>query len=111
MKKRMIAMERISAEEVRKELGNSSGIMIEEDDGAVTIGYTDYDVSEFGGRDYECFYTLDKESSERFKSALSKKYTGDLFDMCVQAFTIKFSNSAFESFCKENKLEYEKKMY
>ncbi len=105
------AMDRLDREEARKLLGNSSGIILEEKEGTLSIGYVDYDVSWFGGRDYECFYRLDRENAERFQTALKKDYAGDLFEMCVEAFSVKFSNSRFEQFCAGNGITYTKSSY
>ncbi len=105
------ATDRLEKGDAAKLLGNSSGMILEETEGDITIGYVDFDVSDFGGRDYECFYKLDKRNSELFKSALQKAYSGDLFGMCVQAFSIKFSNGRFESFCAENGIVFVKNTY
>ncbi len=92
-------------------LGNSSGIILEETEDFISIGYVDFAVPELGDRDYECFYKLDKKNADLFNAALERVYTGDLFDMCAQAFTFKLSNSQFENFCTENKIEYTKSTY
>ncbi len=112
MKKTTYASDRLKREDVLKTLGNSSGMILEENGDTVTIGYVDFDVSDFGGRDYECFYELDSENTRAFMASLDGDiYEGDLFDRCVQAFSIKFSNSRFEDFCKEHGIAYNKKTY
>ncbi len=111
MSRTTYATDRINREEANTLLGNSSGIILTENDEGITIGYVDFDVSEFGGRDFECFYKLDPPNAELFVSALKKKYDGDLFDMCVKAFSIKFSSRIFEDFCRSNGISYEKNMY
>ncbi len=105
------ARERLSLEASEKLLKNSSGLILEENEGRLTLGYVDFDVSEFGGRDYECFYSLDVRNSHLLKSILQTKYEGDLFEQCVQAFTITFSNTLFEEFCKANQVSYQKSTY
>ncbi len=111
MKKVIYATDRLEKQDIIKELGNSSGLILEEDDETITIGYIDYDVSEFGDRDYECYYKLDENNTKLFKSYLNDKYDGDLFDKCVQAFSIKFSNTLFEKFCKDYNISYSKHTY
>ncbi len=110
MEKMTFATDRSTKEELAL-LGNSSGLILNEDNNTVSLGYVDYDVSEFGGRDYECFYELDSENAALLRAALQKAFEGDLFDMCVQAFSIKFSNLRFEAFCSENGISYFKKTY
>lgn len=105
------AGDRLSREEIKEKLRNSSGLILEEDEGLLTLGYVDFDVSEFGGRDYECFYKLDLRNSELLKSVLQANYQGDLFEQCVKAFTIKFSNGLFEEFCEVNNITYQKNTY
>ncbi len=102
------ASDRLSKEEVKKILKNSSGLILKETDGKLTLGYVDFYVPEFGGRDYECFYRLDLQNSNLLKETLKSRDKGDLFEQCVEAFTIKFSNDKFETFCDENSIEYKK---
>ncbi len=92
-------------------LGNSSGLVVQDKEGRLTLGYVDYEVEEFGGRDYECWYLLDEENSARLKNALESIDEGDLFDKCVKAFTIKFSNNQFENFCQTYGIAFKKSTY
>lgn len=47
--------------------GTSGFWLNEKDDGSISIGYEDYDVSEFGGSDYEQTYNLDSENALKLK--------------------------------------------
>ncbi len=111
MKETIFANDRIKIDDRNNILGNSSGMILSIEDDIISIGYIDYNVSFFGDKDYECFYELDLVNSNLFKEKLSEKYTGDLYDMCVSAFTIKFSNTKFEKFCAENNILYSKNTY
>ena len=85
---------------------STSGFWLEEKDGQISIGYTDFCVSEFGGSDFEKTYYLDKENSIKFVSALKNKYKGTLKQMITYAFTKNFNDQKFWDFCKENGIEY-----
>ncbi len=106
MSKFTSATSRLSKEDAARLLGDSSGMLLQEDDNEISIGFVDFEVSMFGGRDYECFYILKKENADLFREALAKQYTGDLFEQCTQAFTIKFSCTRFEKFCDDLGIKY-----
>ncbi len=105
------AIMKLSKADAKRLLGDSSGLILDEHKDGITIGYVDFDVSEFGGRDYECFYKLDAKNAMALKTALAERRTGTLFNMCAEEFTIKFSNSLFESFCLEYDISYTKSTY
>ena len=84
----------------------TSGFWVTEENGAISIGYEDYGVSEFGGGDFEKTYYLDKENSEKFVTALKKKYKGSLEKMIRTAFGKNFNDPAFWDFCKQNNITY-----
>lgn len=85
---------------------STSGFWLEEKNGEISIGYTDFGVSEFGGGDFERTYYLDKENAEKFKEALKQKYKGTLKQMITSAFTKNFNDQKFWDFCKENEIKY-----
>ncbi|MBO5850904.1 MAG: hypothetical protein J6R29_01060 [Clostridia bacterium] len=84
----------------------TSGFWLEEKDDGISIGYTDFGVSEFGGMDFERTYYLDKENSKKFKDSLKKEYKGTLKQMITSAFTENFSDQKFWDFCKEHDIKY-----
>ena len=84
----------------------TSGFLVTDRDGAISIEYTDYGVSQFGGNDFEKTYYLNKENSERFISALKKEYEGTLDEMIEAAFGRNFNDPVFWEFCKSNGIEY-----
>ena len=84
----------------------TSGFWVTESDGKISIGYSDYGVSQFGGGDFEKTYYLDKENSDKFVLALSKEYTGTLNEMIEAAFGRNFSDPTFWDFCKKNGIKY-----
>ena len=59
----------------------TSGFWTTQKDGKITIEYVDFEVSEFGGRDFEKTYCLDKENAEKFVAELQKQYEGTLDEM------------------------------
>lgn len=84
----------------------TSGVMVTESDGRITIEYVDYGVSEFGGGDFEKSYYLDKKNSKKFVNELKKEYNGSLKEMIVAAFGKNFNDSLFWDFCKKHGIEY-----
>lgn len=84
----------------------TSGFWLEEKNGEISIGYADYNVSQFGGGDFERTYLLNKENSEKFVNALKKEHSGSLDEMIEAAFGKNFSDSSFWDFCKTHNIEY-----
>ena len=84
----------------------TSGVWVTEENGKISIGYTDFVVSTFGDSDYEKTYTLDEVNAKKFKEALEKEYSGTLYEMVVEAFGKNFNDPAFWNFCKQNEIEY-----
>ena len=84
----------------------TSGFWVEVKDGAISIGYEDYGVSQFGGGDYEKTYSMNKENSQKFVAALEKQYSGTLSEMIEAAFGKNFNDPVFWDFCKKNEIEY-----
>jgi len=84
----------------------TSGFWIEKKRGAISIGYADYGVSEFGGGDFERTYYLNKENSRRLVAALRREHRGSLEKMLEEAFGRSFNDSAFWDFCKREGIDY-----
>ena len=83
-----------------------SGFWLTTNDGAISIGYVDFGVGEFGGLDFEKTYYMNKANSEKFINALKKKYSGTLEEMVEAAFGRGFRDPDFWQFCKDNDIEY-----
>ena len=84
----------------------TSGFWVTRKSGAISIGYEDYGVSEFGGGDFEKTYYLDKDNSRKLVEALKKEYKGSLKNMIEAAFGKNFNDPIFWNFCKKNGIEY-----
>ena len=84
----------------------TSGFWVTEKDGAISIGYEDYGVSQFGGGDFEKTYYLDKENSQKLVAELQKEYAGSLEEMLEAAFSRNFKDSEFWAFCKKHGIKY-----
>ena len=84
----------------------TSGFWVTRKSGAISIGYEDYGVSEFGGGDFEKTYYLDKDNSRKLVEALKKEYKGSLKNMIEAAFGKNFNDPSFWEFCKKNGIEY-----
>ena len=84
----------------------TSGFWVIQKFGKITIGYEDYCVSEFGDRDFEQNYILDRINSIKFRIALKKEYKGSLEEMIEKAFGKTFNDRAFWAFCKKHKITY-----
>ncbi|MBQ7225118.1 MAG: hypothetical protein IJX02_00785 [Clostridia bacterium] len=84
----------------------TSGFWINKIDGAISIGYEDYGVSQFGGGCFEKTYYLNKENSKKFLSALKKEYKGTLREMVETAFGKNFNDPLFWDFCKKNEITF-----
>ncbi len=84
----------------------TSGFWVTNQDGAISIGYADYGVSEFGGGDFEKTYYLNKENSKKFVNALQKEYQGSLKEMIEAAFEKNFNDPLFWDFCKKYGIVY-----
>ena len=84
----------------------TSGFWVTRKAGAISIGYEEYGVSEFGGGDFEKTYYLDKDNSRKLIEALKKEYKGSLEKMIEAAFGKNFNDPSFWEFCKKNGIEY-----
>lgn len=86
----------------------TSGVWVTETENEIKIGYEDYGVSEFGGRNFECTYTLRAEDAAKFRNALRTAYSGTLKEMVCKAFGEEFHDVAFINFCNDFGIEYSK---
>ena len=84
----------------------TSGVWVSDIDGAISIGYEDYGVSQFGGGNFERTYYLNKENSKKLLLVLQKEYQGTLQKMIETAFGKNFKDQLFWEFCKANGIEY-----
>ena len=84
----------------------TSGFWVTQTEDLISIGYTDYGVSQFGGGDFEKTYYLNKENAKKFVTALQKEYNGTLDEMIEAAFGKNFNDPIFWAFCKKHEIEY-----
>ena len=84
----------------------TSGVWVAETEDKIQIGYEDYGVSQFGGADFECTYTLTGEYAIKFRNELAKVHTGSLEEVVRAVFSEEFSDNQFVEFCKKNNIEY-----
>ena len=86
----------------------TSGILLNEmDDGSISVGYVDYNVEFFGGRDYESFYRLDKENADKLRAYLKGKGYRDLKEGLIIEVGKNFSDSKFCELCKKENIVYQ----
>ena len=84
----------------------TSGFWVTETDGRISIGYSDYGVSQFGGTEFEKSYYFDEKNSKKFVLALQEEYEGTLKEMIEAAFGRGFDDPKFWSFCRERMIKY-----
>lgn len=85
----------------------TSGLMFtQNDDGSIRVEVVDYGVEEFGGRDWESWYDLNKDNADLLFSELKRLHSGDFEQMLIAQFGETFKTSEFEKFCKEHGIEY-----
>jgi hypothetical protein len=92
----------------------TSGLMFTQDKhGSISIHVVDYGVEEFGGRDWECWYILDKENVDFLTAELKKQYSGTLKEMLQAAFCKRddFLIYEFEWFCREHNIVYNRQSW
>ncbi len=89
----------------------TSGMIFEvRGDGTLRVGYEDYGVDFFGGRDFECYYTFEIDMVDALCKALEtdrkglKKALGDFVGDA-------FDTPKFEKLCKDNNLTYSRATY
>ena len=86
---------------------DTSGILIEEKaDGSIRVGYVDYGVDFFGGRDYESFYDLDSENAQKLRAYFNKLGFPDLLSGLKAVVGENFSDKKFCDCCKEADATY-----
>lgn len=88
---------------------NSSGLLFtQNEDGSVEIGVVDYGVEFFGGNDYECFFSLDKENAQNLLNALLNSPGGGLEEKLILKFGKHFDITSFEKLLNAEKIKYNK---
>lgn len=86
--------------------GTSGLLFTQQNDGSIRVEVVDYGVEEFGGRDWESWYEINKENAEKLYTELSKIHSGTFEEMLVLEFGETFKMPEFEKFCKEHNVEY-----
>lgn len=87
----------------------TSGVMLTESgDGTVILEIVDYNVSEFGGSDYELRYALNCDEAKKLRRLLKQKHKGTLEKMLVAEFGKNFDALRFEKTCSENGIKYKR---
>ncbi|MGN1103565.1 MAG: hypothetical protein ACI4QI_01690, partial [Candidatus Coproplasma sp.] len=66
--------------------GTSGLLFTQKDDGSIRVGVVDFEVGEFGGRDWESWYDLNKENADVLFSELKKLHSGDFKQMLIAEF-------------------------
>ena len=86
---------------------NSSGMLLTENkDGSIIVGYVDYDVEFFSGRDYESFYKLDKENADKLREYFTNAGYANLKDGLTDKLGKNFNDSEFCKLCDTLEIKY-----
>ena len=86
---------------------DTSGLLLEEiADGSIRVGYVDYCVDFFGGRDFESFYTLDKENADKLRAYLLGRGYPNFQSGLTDIVGEKFSDKKFRDLCAVAGVEY-----
>ena len=86
-----------------------SGVWIEKDGkSGLRIGVTDYDVSEFGGEDWEWSASFDEENANLLIASLRKNYgdSKELKEILTELFGQIFSTIEFVKYCDSLGIKY-----
>ena len=87
---------------------DTSGILLEEKaDGSIQVGYVDYNVGFFGGRDYESFYNFDKDNADKLRAYLAKLGFSDLLKGLTAVVGVNFDEKKFQALCNDARVIYE----
>lgn len=87
----------------------TSGLLLEENqDGSIRLGYVDYNVSAFGGNDYECFYNINAMDTQKLRTYFKEMGFLDLKEGLIHELGKNFSDQKFYNLCKALKITYEK---
>lgn len=86
--------------------GTSGLLFTMNKDGSIIIEVIDYNVSEFGGNDYENRYDLDKVNAEVLYKELKRIHNGSFEEMLIAEFDNDFNTLNFECFCKIHNIIY-----
>ena len=71
------------------------------------LSYEDYDVECFGGADYECSYSLDKDNTEKFERVLRASHKGTLEEMILEKFGKYMEKESLYAFFEEHGIEFD----
>lgn len=88
------------------ELETSGLLFTQNKDGSVRIEVVDYNVSMYGGGDWESWYELDKNNADKLFAELNKTRKGTFKEVLTQEFGETFDIRRFEEFCREHGIEY-----
>ena len=92
-----------------KRKGTSELLLTENTDGSLRVEYVDYGVSMFGGGDYEVWYTIEKESADKLREYLHKRYgAGKLEEQLKKEFGKDLSEKKFRKICDKLGVEMER---
>ena len=80
----------------------------EKEDGTIELFFANRNIDAIGGGDFICTYKFDDENSARFRSELTKLYSGSLQEMVEEAFTERFNLYDFYVFCKKHGIVFDK---
>lgn len=87
---------------------DTSGLLLEQKaNGSIIVGYVDYNVDFFGGRDYERFYMLDRENADKLRAYLAERGFSDLLKGLTAAVGSNFSDEKFRDCCEKANVKYE----
>ena len=86
---------------------SSSGMLLTENkDGSIIVGYVDYGVEFFGGRDYESFYELDRENADKLRAYFTDAGYANLKDGLIDKVGKNFNDSEFFKLCNTLGIKY-----
>ncbi len=86
---------------------DTSGLLFtQNENGSIIVEVIDYDISEFGGRDLEIRYDLDKENAKVLYEELKKIHKGTFEEMLIIEFSETFNTRKFEAFCNERNIKF-----
>ena len=90
-----------------EENADGSHAWVEETESGLELGYEDYNVPLFDGRDYEATYRLGLRAKERLRTALTEEgFTGTLSEMIIARFGERLEKESFAAYCKDHDITY-----
>ncbi len=89
----------------------TSGMIFElNNDGTLRVGYEDYGVDFFGGGDFECYYTFERDCVDKLCVALGTDRDG--LEKTLGEFVGEdFDSPRLEKLCKDNDITYSRMTY